>query len=787
MFGFGKTTKETKPLTGSAPPSSSAAAATPVASAPLHASGSVAKPPSVLPKPPLTDPRHGFDAGRDLLFDSPIVADNEAPLLLVKLLRFLQAKEIQGSRAEGIFGPFRGNQLEVHDLKAKIRYERNNVQLMNYTRNALVVAELLKQYLGSMPQPLLTYEAYDSFLLVQTTLRSKDERYAQFRRLVTDLPRGYRSSVNELLRFLHEVHILRSDNSMPASRLAQEFAATLLRPAERTHYMLDDDLAARKAARTLIKHYPTVFVQANSAHKATQRASLSAPRGDLFAAELAGPSFLSGSGFVITPSASPSASSMTLPASAPSTQPGTPVLHKISSSPTPVPTITLRSATPEGPRPPTEPIPIAAPATVAAEEDEFGSFKRSSFKLDPEFEAAGPGSQLGMGMGVLASAKVLGLEAYAGSIEPVSGNGTRDALLCDSADPPTSAAASASAGAERSLSTEQGASFHSGSILDSTTDVNLSAVSRSVFEPVVGKLLAETGPDGDRQLSSLLDSVLESQALASLGAQDKAVAERLASDACDDDLEPLDAPSFDHPEPTMANASPASDVAAPESALDFRHTPPPANEAEAAPSLDSHAEPQAASLAEHVEPEALSLPVQHEAEASLPARAPEAALSTEPAREASPAQQPELAAQDEPPGHGSPEAASPTQAEPEASLPTHAGPEAAQHEPAAATESDDESEPWPPAQAEFEALPVQHEPTPLEPESGVSLVHDEAAVSPAADTAETDDDVSTSAVSEPTNFNADSIILGADSLNDTSELENVDRQPLFDDRFEDVA
>ncbi len=43
--------------------------------------------------------------------------------------------------------------------------EKEHVQVASYTTNAAAMAEVFRQYLAALPEPLLTFELYDSFLM----------------------------------------------------------------------------------------------------------------------------------------------------------------------------------------------------------------------------------------------------------------------------------------------------------------------------------------------------------------------------------------------------------------------------------------------------------------------------------------------------------------------------------------------------------------------------------------------------------------------------------------------
>jgi hypothetical protein len=86
------------------------------------------------------------------------------------------------TKCEGIFGKFQGDNNEVENLKKAIAKGFNfyyfsfckepaGVVVANHTRSSFVVAEVLRAYLASLQEPLLTFSLYDAFLVAQSTFK----------------------------------------------------------------------------------------------------------------------------------------------------------------------------------------------------------------------------------------------------------------------------------------------------------------------------------------------------------------------------------------------------------------------------------------------------------------------------------------------------------------------------------------------------------------------------------------------------------------------------------------
>ena len=131
------------------------------------------------------------------------------------------------------------------------------LQLSSYTKSPQVVAELLRLFLAALPEPLLTFQLYDSFLLTQT-IQSPADRVWAYRFLLAYLPPGFRSSVKLLLTLLFNLSRSGEANGMDANTLASVFGSYFLRSEEELYYMKDDPALVVQIVALLIQEYPII-------------------------------------------------------------------------------------------------------------------------------------------------------------------------------------------------------------------------------------------------------------------------------------------------------------------------------------------------------------------------------------------------------------------------------------------------------------------------------------------------------------------------------------------------
>lgn len=117
-----------------------------------------------------------------------------------------------------------------------------------------MVAELLRLFLASLPEPLLTFHLYDSFLLTQT-VQSPADRVWAYRFLLAYLPPGFRASVKQLLTLLFNLSRNCEENGMDPHTLACVFGPYFLKPEDELYYMKDDAPLVVQIVALLIQEY----------------------------------------------------------------------------------------------------------------------------------------------------------------------------------------------------------------------------------------------------------------------------------------------------------------------------------------------------------------------------------------------------------------------------------------------------------------------------------------------------------------------------------------------------
>lgn len=178
------------------------------------------------------------------------------PNMCVDLFEFL---ELKGLDVEGIFR-LAGEVVGVSYVKKMYDHGKKHLDLGTMIatkefKDIHVVSSLLKMYLREMPEPLLTYERYDSFLKL---LQLKDESEIGYGmlNLVKQLPIEHVSLLDKLMRFLKKVADHSDVNRMTVSNLSIVFGVNILKSADNNPMrMAKDSQAINKTCELLISLY----------------------------------------------------------------------------------------------------------------------------------------------------------------------------------------------------------------------------------------------------------------------------------------------------------------------------------------------------------------------------------------------------------------------------------------------------------------------------------------------------------------------------------------------------
>lgn len=119
------------------------------------------------------------------------------------------------------------------------------------------VTSALKQYFRKLPDPLITYEVYES-LLEAGRIQEKEEQALALRVAVAELPEHHRDCLEFLVQHLARVMAQESENLMTPLNLAVVFAPTIMRP-QTIEREMSDMQAQRVALQALLDQHSVVF------------------------------------------------------------------------------------------------------------------------------------------------------------------------------------------------------------------------------------------------------------------------------------------------------------------------------------------------------------------------------------------------------------------------------------------------------------------------------------------------------------------------------------------------
>lgn len=151
---------------------------------------------------------------------------DDVPIPIVHAIDYLNNR---GLRVEGIYR-VPGN-LRIVELLKK-RYDNGEMPDLN-EYDAYVVSGLVKNYFSSLPDPLMTYELYDSFLSAQA-LRDREQRLKSVQALIQSplMPPENRKTLARLVSHLRNVAENSEHNKMSLANLSIVFGPTLFRSVD---------------------------------------------------------------------------------------------------------------------------------------------------------------------------------------------------------------------------------------------------------------------------------------------------------------------------------------------------------------------------------------------------------------------------------------------------------------------------------------------------------------------------------------------------------------------------
>jgi hypothetical protein len=119
-------------------------------------------------------------------------------------------------------------------------------------------AHAFKRYLQSLPEPLFSYALYDSFILTHSIV-DPEEKLNELRRLLKQLPVGFKETAKTLLHFFYLVTRASAKNGVSFDRFANMFGATFLRAEDHVYYMQNDAAAIAAILKLMLDNNQSLF------------------------------------------------------------------------------------------------------------------------------------------------------------------------------------------------------------------------------------------------------------------------------------------------------------------------------------------------------------------------------------------------------------------------------------------------------------------------------------------------------------------------------------------------
>lgn len=163
---------------------------------------------------------------RNKVFGVPLATllteETKVPLVIEKLLT---AIEMSGTYAEGIYRKS-GVSSKIRELKAKMEENPEEVSFEDYQVH--VLASVFKSFLREMPEPLLTFECYENFIMA-ANLDDPQDRVTTLHDILKKLPPANFHMVERLIFHLARIALHEEVNRMSPASLAIVFAPCILR------------------------------------------------------------------------------------------------------------------------------------------------------------------------------------------------------------------------------------------------------------------------------------------------------------------------------------------------------------------------------------------------------------------------------------------------------------------------------------------------------------------------------------------------------------------------------
>jgi len=118
----------------------------------------------------------------------------------------------------------------------------------------------LRYHLAWFPEPILTFETYDSFIL-STTIFNESDKVKFQRALIRAVPKLLQVAFRQLLSLLQQLLQNSERNKLTVRFLCDTFGPYFLRPREISYYMQSDKETVTQLIQFFLKHVDDLAVK----------------------------------------------------------------------------------------------------------------------------------------------------------------------------------------------------------------------------------------------------------------------------------------------------------------------------------------------------------------------------------------------------------------------------------------------------------------------------------------------------------------------------------------------
>lgn len=179
---------------------------------------------------------------------------DEIPPLVVQSVQYLQNN---GLTTEGLFR----QSANTNDIERLKKLAEAGKDIPWEQESPHVVAGLLMTYLLQLPEPLLTFDLYESLIAAQETIPSREERIKFIGKLLRMMPLCFKYTLTLIVGFLCKMTEFEEQSKMNASNLAIVFGPALMRKeVENIKQIVADSPLIIQLVKVMIEEFRFLFL-----------------------------------------------------------------------------------------------------------------------------------------------------------------------------------------------------------------------------------------------------------------------------------------------------------------------------------------------------------------------------------------------------------------------------------------------------------------------------------------------------------------------------------------------